>query len=108
MKARPICLSFDNGKSLVHVPLSRRGEQEAVIEQDDYQRLISAGVSPNWHTVGGSVTARTPKGQRLLGRIILGAEEGQTVRYQDGNPLNLRRDNLYLRYGGFSINSDTA
>lgn len=106
MRARPVRIVTERGKSLAVVPLSRSGENDAVLEQQDYEMLIAAGVSPNWHTVGGSVTAHTPKGQRLIGRILMGAEAGEQVRYLDGNTLNLRRSNMTLKIGGFSINND--
>lgn len=100
MKARPITIGPDGS---VRVPLARNGEAEATIDFEDYQTLISLGVSPNWQQTGRSVTARTPKGNMLVGRILMDAKAGQRVQYEDGNPLNLRRGNLSLREGGFSV-----
>lgn len=100
MKARPITIGPDGS---VHVPLARNGEAEATIDFEDYQYLVSLGVSPNWQQSGRSVSARTPKGNMLVGRILMDAKAGQRVQYKDGNPLNLKRDNLSIRDGGFSV-----
>ncbi len=106
MKARPVKITHQRGEYLVHVPLSRNGEKEATVSYEDYHTLLSLGVSPNWQLTGGSVVARTPIGQALIGRILMDAKKGQQVRYKDGNSLNLRRDNLMLRNGGFSLRND--
>ncbi len=42
----------------------------------------------------------------LVGRILTDAKAGQQVRYLDGNPLNLRRENLIIKQGGFSLRND--
>lgn len=102
MKARPITVK----KGIAIVPLSRNGKSQATIDLEDYELLMSLGVSPNWQCAGGSVVARTPKGPMLVGRILTDAKAGQQVRYLDGNPLNLRRENLIIKQGGFSLRND--
>lgn len=118
MKARPVKITHQRGEYLVRVPLSRNGEKEATVSYEDYHTLLSLGVSPNWQLTGGSVVARTTQRvlegpevrtqgrQVLIGRILMNAKAGQQVRYKDGNSLNLRRDNLMLRNGGFSLRND--
>ena len=103
MKPRPITVTKQR---IAIVPLSRNGEHSATIDLEDYELLMSLGVSPNWQCTGGSVVARTPKGTMLVGRILMDAKRGQQVRYLDGNPLNLRRDNLTIKQGGFSLRND--
>jgi hypothetical protein len=100
MKSRSVSIGPDG---YLRVPLGRSGQHEAIIALDDYQQLIELGVSPNWQRCGGSVSAVTKKGNMLVGRILADARAGQRVHYKDGNPLNLRRDNLSVREGGFSV-----
>lgn len=75
----------------------------------DFKRLVRLGVSPNWFlNVAGSGThsyvraavpasfgwAGTPA---MISRLIVSPRSrGQVVRHRDGNPLNLRRDNLEI------------
>lgn len=100
MKARPITVGPDGS---VHVPLARSGEAKAMIDFEDYQYLISLGVSPNWQLCGGSVAAKI-KGQSLLiGRILMDTNAGERVRFIDGNPRNLRRSNMAVQHSGWSI-----
>ena len=103
MRARPITVTKE-GAAIV--PLSRQGKHEAIVNLEDYEFLLSLGVSPNWQVSGGSVIARTPEGAMLIGRILADAKAGQQVRYLDGNPFNLRRENLILKHGGFSLRND--
>lgn len=106
MKPRPIRVTSEGGRALAYVPISRGGVKEACLYLDDYQYLVGLGVSANWQTSGRAVIASSTGGRILVGRTLVDAKAGQQVRYHDGNPLNLRRDNLYIKQGGFSIKSD--
>jgi hypothetical protein len=106
MKARPITIAKDGDSYIARVPLARSGKVEALVKPEDYNTLLSLGVSPNWQISGGSVVANTPNGQTLVGRILTNAKAGQRVTYKDGNPLNLRRSNLEVIHRGFSLRND--
>ncbi|WP_442577705.1 hypothetical protein ACSBOB_19275 [Mesorhizobium sp. ASY16-5R] len=106
MKARPIHI---DKTGVVRVPLARDGKDEAVIDLEAYNELMTLGVYQNWQLRGGNVGARGPRGLKvLIGRVLTNARPGQRVVYRDGNPLNLRRGNLDLSDGAFSINHDRA
>ncbi|MES0197180.1 hypothetical protein [Mesorhizobium sp. M0011] len=110
MQARPVRIleGSRKGAFLVHVPLSRFGEGEAVLDLPDYNELVALKLYPNWSILGGSVSARGPYGLRLIvARVLADAKAGQIVEYLDGDPLNLRRDNLSIR-DGFSTKHDCA
>jgi len=107
MKARPVRITDSkDGGICVSVPLARTGANEAVLDLQDYNELISLGLYPNWSLLGRNVSARGPLGLRLLvARILTDARPGEVVWYRDGNPLNLRRQNLGIKEG-FSIKHD--
>lgn len=108
MKARPIELVDVGGRLLARVPLGRHNKfsppRYVEIWKDDYDFLVKLGLSPNWssYRVGGNgyyVTASasdTPSHRVLVARVLMDANAGEIVRYVDGNPLNLRRENLRL------------
>ncbi|WEX07290.1 hypothetical protein [Chelativorans sp. AA-79] len=106
MKARSVRILEG---SAVAVPLARDGRQEAILDLSDYNELIALGVYPNWQLRGGNVGSRGPNGIKvLIARVLTDAKPGQRVVYRDGNKLNLRRGNLSVLDGGFSINHDKA
>jgi hypothetical protein len=80
---------------IVLVPLAK-GRGEALIDKADFDRLISLGISDQWH-----LNARAVRCNRDLAvaRLILRAGAGEHVRYRDGSPSNLRRANLYTAPG---------
>ncbi|MCG7504764.1 hypothetical protein [Mesorhizobium retamae] len=108
MKARPVRISGDRENGfLVHVPIGRDGVNEATLDLDDYNELVSFKVYPNWQLRGGQVGARGPLGiEVLIARVLTNAEPGQRVLYVDGSPFNLRRGNLDLQDWGSSIRHD--
>lgn len=110
MKGRPVHITGDQKKGfLVHVPLARDGEQEAILDLDDYNELVSLKVYPNWSLRGGNVSARIPGGASvLIARVLTDANPGQRVVYRDGDRLNLRRENLSCSESGFAVNHDRA
>lgn len=107
MKARPIEVVDVGGRLLARVPLGRHNDftpqRYAEIWKDDFDFLCKLGLSSNWvsYRVKSkqyvSATASTMPGNRVLvARVLLDADAGQMVRFLDGNPLNLRRENLRL------------
>lgn len=111
MKARPVEHVAEGGRALVRVPLGRSGLKFAEIWEDDWEFLRKLGNPVNWNCVGdkGHVTVCAPKasGNHIaVGRVLLNAGPGQTVRFLDGNPLNLRRENLRLIKGGWACRRD--
>jgi len=102
MKPRPIETYQDGDRLLARVPLGR-SDLKAEMWKEDFGFLIKLGLSPNWSSykneTGNYVTASavdTPSNRVLVARVLMDAAEGQVVRYADGNPLNMRRENLRL------------
>jgi hypothetical protein len=75
----------------------------------DFKRLMRLGVSPNWclnkDGTGNYGYVRAPVPAEfgwsatlmMLARMIVSPRlRGHVIRYRDGNPLNLRRDNLEM------------
>jgi hypothetical protein len=88
-----------DGNQVASVFLGLYQKQHCLMYYEDYEAIITLGVSPNWCcTQRGNVVAYNSIDMRPLGiaRILLDAGPGEAVRYRDGNPLNLRRENLYL------------
>ena len=90
--------------------MGRAGATEAAIWEDDYKFIRRLGLSGNWsklqrmHVVA---SARRPGGNHVLvARVLLDAKQGQGVRYLDGDPLNLRRENLKLMSHAGAIRRD--
>ena len=90
-------LDDDDGTPIVSVPLIN-SKQIAILNQSDYQELISIGVDPRWKLARSQVFER---GRTLvsIARLIANAKKGEKVQYKDGNQLNLRRKNLVISIG---------
>jgi hypothetical protein len=104
-----------DGKDVIVVPLQASWGCARLFEED-FQRLIDAGLSPFWsyNSNGGGVSyvrASLSGGrcgeQVSLARLVAGAKKGQRVRYRDRDPRNLRSDNLYIERG-YSRRHDRA
>lgn len=83
------------------VPLASGGS--ALVDQDDYHRLMRLGVSPRW-TFNSGVVQATLLGwyQQTLfpvARAIMMAGFREMVRYRNLNQLDLTRNNLILLEG---------
>lgn len=105
----PIFSEAGDGKPIVLVPLTNTGHL-AIVDREDWERLMDQGVSPNWFmvfresadtplharrwTVRVAMPSRSPVQQVSLSRLIAGAVKGEIIHMADGNPLNLRRSNL--------------
>jgi hypothetical protein len=107
-QAAPEFTTDADGQQLVHVALAN-SSLRATLYADDYRRLTDAGFSRHWqHAKDGrgnayaTLSAYSPEGVDGLvpvARLIIQAEAGKSVRYADGNPLNLRTENLKLMKG---------
>ncbi len=97
-------------KLIKRIPLGPNGSKgEATIYQEDYDYLMSIGLSSSWNLwPNGYVIACAykAKGNNVsVPRVLLDARQGEVVHYVDGNRLNLRRDNLEL-YEGYAKHRD--
>lgn len=96
-----------DGTEIALVPIGKREGRAAEIHAADLQELDRQGVSRCWYfktaSGRGYVNAHDPDhlgGNRTIARLITGAGRGQSVKYRDGNRLNLRRSNLCLVESG--------
>ena len=83
---------------MVSVPLTNVNES-AILYQDDFDLLMSLGLDARWRLNANLVIARG-NGQIPVARVIADSKKGEKVQYEDGNPLNLRRENLLTVTGG--------
>ena len=91
---------FEEGKqSLVGVPLVG-SKLRAILLKSDFHHLMSLGVSTSeWKLYHKQVVARNNRWYVSVGRMIRNADKNQKVIPKDGNPLNLRRENLMVAPG---------
>lgn len=102
---KPLILTTENGRQIVHVPLPNH-PTPAVVYLEDFEKCLALGISDQWlvnhvreyayvrahlSTVCGGLTT--------LARHIAGARKGEIVRYADSDPTNLLRENLYIERG---------
>lgn len=97
------------GTPLVDVPLSRG--RHATLDAADFDHLTAdCGFTPAWQVnsdgkgkdyVRCTVSGLPKNGNIVVARLVTKARRGQVVRYRDGNPLNLRRENLAIE-GGYA------
>jgi hypothetical protein len=87
-----------DGSPLLLIPLAN-SDRFARISPSDYQKVLSAGFSPNWYLNLGYVTTYSAaSGYAKVSRIILGiAGKGHRairVTHDNGDQTDLRRRNL--------------
>lgn len=94
-----------DGRELALVPLGRWGTKgHAVIYADDLAMLEGLGLSLVWNrnSLSGTVFAPAPRasgGNVQVARVLLDLGEGHIVRYLNGDPTDLRRENLCVSDG---------
>lgn len=97
---RDIELVDVEGRPLVVIHLNKAGDKICSLWKSDYDFLIDdCGLNPNWLTNPDrdNVLATSITSTRVgVARVLLDAKEGEVVKYRDGNPLNLKRENLLL------------
>lgn len=104
----PFRFTDAGGHTLVRVHLC--DGTAAIVDAEDFDRLMSLGFSPRWFPSGDGqgrsyVCVAPPPGSALnhstrvnVARLIAPpASRGVVVKYADGNRLNLRRENLIGR-----------
>lgn len=111
MRVRPIELRKEGGRLLALVPLGRSGALFAELWVEDWDFLIKLGTPGNWTSIGQSghvgVSSNRASGNKLsVARILKNAGPGETVKFGDGNPHNLRSENLTLVRAGWSCRRD--
>ncbi len=91
---------FKEGKqSLVGVPLVA-STLRAILLKSDFNDLMSLGTpTAGWKLYHKQVVVRNNRWYVSIGRIIRDADKNQKVIPKDGDPLNLRRENLILAPG---------
>lgn len=102
----PEFYSDADGRKLARVPLANRSEF-ATIDRDSWGELVERGISMSWcFNDNGTPTQRYVRCQgedrrlTIVARLIVGAGPRTRIRYNDGDRLNLRRENLSLEEGG--------
>ena len=91
--------NFREGKhKLVAVPV-RTVKSKFVLYVDDFNDLMALGVSPHWHFYHDQAIVRNNGKEISIARLIRDARANQIVLATDGNPFNLRRENLVIAPG---------
>jgi hypothetical protein len=102
----------EGGLRVALVPLGRKGEKgSAIILEDDLAYLESLGLSMRWNRNSGSGVVVAPAGGSTGGsvqvsRVLLDLGPGQNVRYRNGDPTDLRRENLDINPEGYAVRRD--
>lgn len=100
----PIPFTDEHGRACLRVPLDRHGRKYATATVRDYQAVQKSGATGVWllNSNGGRNSyVRTCVAGTLLmpARIISGAKGRSVVRYVNGDPLDLRPENIVLHRG---------
>jgi len=94
------------------VPLGRYGEKGiAVVDEDDLAMLDSLGLSMRWNRNPGTgvviAPARRSSGSNVqVARVIVDAGPGENIRYRNGDPTDLRRENIEINRFGYAVRRD--
>lgn len=103
-RRQPVLAVDKDGKSIVLVPLANH-DQPAKLFLSDFERLMEERCSDQWTLNTASPGHAYVRGCKrgigtgrlwTIARLVLNAPYRNSVRYADGDRLNLRRDNLYL------------
>lgn len=93
-----------DGSAIVKVSLINQDAKEAILNEEDFNLLISMGVSPCWLLTSNLVLAR---GRISIARLIVDAKPREKIKYIDGDPCNLRRSNLFVTVGSAKFDART-
>lgn len=94
------------------VPLGPHGRKGvAIVDGEDLSLLDSLGLSMRWNRHAGTGIVIAPAGNSSgnsvqVSRVILDCGTGENVRYRNGDPTDLRRQNLEINPEGYAIRRD--
>src|SRR5260370_22855566 len=92
-----------DGSAIVKVSLINQDDKQAILNEEDFELLMSLGVTPCWLLTSNLVLV---KGTRLsVARLIVDAKKVDHVKYCDGDPCNLRRSNLFITGGSAKLDA---
>lgn len=102
---RPHLFTDEHGEVCLRVPLNRHRTTFATVEYEVWLALQYAGADGLWHSHGNgsgysTVTMKAPIQSRStdkqirVARVIKGLGAGKSIRFNNGNPLDLRSANL--------------
>ena len=87
----------DFGSHLVLVPLDDTDSpQHAIVDADDFYRIVDSKCSKRWYLDKNGHVVLWGKRPCQVKRLISNAGVGESVRFRNDNPLDLRRHNLRL------------
>jgi hypothetical protein len=88
----------EDGQKLVYIPI--RGEKDKFCKmlEGDFAALIDLGLHPLFR-LQGTVFARSNYKNIGVARLLANCQAGQNVRYINGDPLDLRQQNLLILPG---------
>lgn len=100
----PIRFRDEHGRECLKVPLDKFGRKYATATVQGYQAVQEAGAIGAWYLNsnghGGSYVRSHAGGTLIMpARIIAGAKARCVVRYANGDPLDLRPENIVLQRG---------
>jgi len=92
---KPHFYTDSTGTERAKVPLFK-AETVATVDAPALRALLAIGISTNWFTnkrgyVAVNVLGRGPE---PVARLLMGANSGERVSYNDGDKLNMQGDNL--------------
>jgi hypothetical protein len=94
----------DDGRPVVGVPLSNRPGRLAWLYETDYAAIVADFGSTPWFlndNGGGNsyvrLWSRDRQGPLTVARLVVSDPEARSIRYRDGDRLNLRSRNLDVR-----------
>jgi hypothetical protein len=98
-------LTDENGNRIVQVPLDDEGMKYAIVDEVVFQDLVDLGLSPIWRVKNDRnrdrvvIWNRTTNQDTAIARVIMDAGRRQAVVHANGDPLDLRTNNLVLGSG---------
>lgn len=87
---------------IVSVPLTN-SKRSVLLYQDDFNTLMDLGVDPRWKLVNGVIYEKG--GTIAISRLVADTCINEKVSLRDGDPCNLKRDNLVKYKGGRATES---
>jgi len=113
-----------NGEPVVHIGVkgairyclrNPRATAFVILDAEDFERIKAQGLTLCWYMNARAAGDRDHayvrcrvkgKGTRQVAHFVAAPPKGYAVRHRDGNPLNLRRSNLFLTLRGSRTKGD--